>query len=46
MKILFYVQAKLSGFDLSPGVYKVSTSMTARELMASMTPMAEEEAEE
>ena len=42
---LFYLQAKLSGFDLQPGVYKVSTSMTARELMAAMTP-AEEEAEE
>ena len=42
---LFYFQAKLSGFDLQPGVYKVSTSMTARELMAAMTP-TEEEAEE
>lgn len=42
---LFYVQAKLSGFKLQPGVYKVSTSMTARELMAAMTPV-EEEAEE
>ena len=43
---LFYVQAKLSGFDLIPGVYKVSTSMTARELMAAMTPVTQEEAEE
>ena len=42
---LFYFQAKLSGFDLQPGVYKVSASMTARELMAAMTP-TEEEAEE
>ena len=42
---LFFVQAKLSGFKLQPGVYKVSTSMTARELMAAMTPV-EEEAEE
>ena len=42
---LFYVQEKLSGFKLQPGVYKVSTSMTARELMAAMTPV-EEEAEE
>ena len=42
---LFYLQAKLSGFDLKPGVYKVSTAMTARELMAAMTPV-EEEAEE
>ncbi|MDD7641079.1 MAG: aminodeoxychorismate lyase [bacterium] len=42
---LFYLQAKLSGFDLEPGVYKVSTAMTARELMAAMTPV-EEEAEE
>lgn len=46
---LFYVQAKLAGFDLQPGVYQVSTSMTARELMDAMTPVveeAEEEAEE
>lgn len=43
---LFYLQAKLSGFDLQPGAYKVSTSMTARELMAAMTPVVEEEAEE
>ena len=42
---LFYVQAKLSGFKPQSGVYKVSTSMTARELMAAMTPV-EEEAEE
>ena len=42
---LFYLQAKLSGFKLQPGVYKVSSAMTARELMAAMTP-AEEEAEE
>ena len=42
---LFYFQAKLSGFKLEPGVYKVSSAMTARELMAAMTP-AEEEAEE
>ena len=39
---LFYFQAKLSGFDLQPGVYKVSTAMTARELMAAMTPVEEE----
>lgn len=43
---LFYLQAKLSGFDLLPGAYKVSASMTARELMAAMTPVVEEEAEE
>ena len=43
---LFYLQEKLSGFKLEPGVYKVSTSMTARELMAAMTPVEEEEAEE
>ena len=42
---LFFFQAKLSGFDLQPGVYKVSTAMAARELMAAMTPV-EEEAEE
>lgn len=42
---LFYLQAKLSGFKLQPGVYKVSSAMTARELMAAMTPV-EEEAEE
>lgn len=42
---LFYVQAKLFGFDLEPGVYKVSSAMTARELMMAMTPV-EEEAEE
>ena len=42
---LFYFQAKLSGFKLEPGVYKVSSAMTARELMAAMTPV-EEEAEE
>ena len=42
---LFYFQAKLSGFKLQPGVYKVSSAMTARELMAAMTPV-EEEAEE
>lgn len=42
---LFYVQAKLSGFQLQPGVYRVSTAMAARELMAAMTPV-EEEAEE
>lgn len=42
---LFYFQAKLSGFELQPGVYKVSTAMTAREMMAAMTPKetAEEE---
>ena len=43
---LFFFKAKLSGFKLQPGVYKVSTSMTARELMAAMTPVEEEEAEE
>lgn len=43
---LFYLQAKLSKFSLVPGAYKVSTSMTARELMAAMTPVVEEEAEE
>ena len=43
---LFYLQEKLSGFKPEPGVYKVSTSMTARELMAAMTPAEEEEAEE
>lgn len=42
---LFYLQAKLSKFALVPGVYKVSTSMTARELMVAMTPVAEEETE-
>ena len=42
---LFYFQAKLSGFELQPGVYKVSTAMAARELMAAMTP-SEEEAKE
>ena len=36
---------KLFGFDLEPGVYKVSSAMTARELMMAMTPV-EEEAEE
>lgn len=41
---LFYVQAKLSGFDLEPGVYTVNSSMTAFELMEAMTP-AEEESE-
>ena len=40
---LFYFQAKLAGFDLQPGVYKVSTSMTAREMMAAMTPVEAEE---
>ena len=39
---LFYFQAKLSGFVLQPGVYKVSTAMTAREMMAAMTPVEEE----
>lgn len=43
---LFFVQAKLAGFKLQPGVYKVSTSMTARELLTAMTPVEEEEAEE
>ena len=43
---LFYFQAKLSGFELQPGVYKVSTAMTAREMMAAMTPEETAEAEE
>ncbi len=42
---LFYVQEKLEKFKLQPGVYKVSTSMTAREQMAAMTPVEEEAAE-
>lgn len=41
---LFYVQAKLAGFKLEPGMYTVNTSMTAREMMAAMTPPKEEEA--
>lgn len=41
--LLFYVQEKLEKFKLQPGVYKVSTSMTAREQMAAMTPVEEEE---
>lgn len=41
---LFYVQAKLAGFKLEPGVYTVNTSMNAREMMAAMTPTEEEEA--
>lgn len=40
---LFYFQAKLAGFNLQPGVYKVSTSMTAREMMVAMTPVEAEE---
>ena len=43
---LFFLQAKLSGFKPQPGVYKVSNAMAARELMAAMTPVEEEEAEE
>ncbi len=43
---LFYLQAKLAGFKKEPGVYTVSTSMTARELMAALVPPGEEEAEE
>lgn len=43
---LFYFQAKLSGFELQPGVYKVSTAMTAREMMAAMIPEETAEAEE
>lgn len=41
---LFYLQAKLAGFKLKPGVYTVNTSMTASELMEAMTPSEEEEA--
>lgn len=40
---LFYLQAKLAGFKKVPGVYTVSTSMTARELMAALAPPPEEE---
>jgi UPF0755 protein len=44
-KRLFYVQAKLEGFQLVPGAYHLDTSMTAREMMEAMTPV-EDEAEE
>ena len=43
---LFFLQAKLAGFQEEPGVYTVNTSMTARELMAALVPPEEEEAEE
>lgn len=43
---LFYLQAKLAGFEEEPGVYTVNTAMTARELMAALAPPGEEEAEE
>lgn len=43
---LFYLQAKLAGYKGKTGVYKVNTSMTARELMAALVPPEEEEAEE
>lgn len=34
---LFFLQEKLCGFKPEPGVYTVSTAMTARELMEAMT---------
>jgi UPF0755 protein len=44
---LFFLQAKLEGFKLTPGAYKLNTSMTAREMMEAMTPEEEDaEAEE
>ena len=43
---LFFLQAKLAGFQEEPGVYTVNTSMTARELTAALVPPEEEEAEE
>lgn len=40
---LFWVQAKISGFDVEPGLYTVNTSMTAFEMMKIMTPPKEGE---
>jgi len=43
---LFFLQEKLSGYKLVPGVYTLNPSMTASELMAGMTPAEEPEGEE
>ena len=42
-KNLFYVQAKLMGFNLSPGKYKVNSTMDINELIKAMTPEASKE---
>lgn len=39
---LFYVQAKLEGFQLIPGAYQLNTSMTAREMMEQMSATEDE----
>jgi UPF0755 protein len=40
---LFYAQAKLEGFQLIPGAYKLNSSMTAREMMETMSASEEDE---
>jgi UPF0755 protein len=40
---LFYVQAKLEGFQLTAGSYRLNTSMTAREMMEAMSASEEDE---
>lgn len=40
---LFYVQAKLAGYNVEPGIFTVNTSMTAFEMMKIMTPPEEGE---
>ena len=40
---LFFVQSKLAGFNVEPGIYTVNTSMTAFELMKEMVPPDESE---
>lgn len=40
---LFYLQAKISGFDVEPGIYTVNTSMTAFDMMKIMVPPEEDE---
>lgn len=43
---LFFLQEKLSGYKLVPGVYTLNPSMTPSELMQGMTPEEQPEGEE
>ena len=43
---LFFLQEKLSGYKLVPGVYTLNPSMTPSELMKGMTPEEQPEGEE
>ncbi len=40
---LFYVQSKLMGFKLTPGKYKVNSTMDKTELIKAMTPEVSKE---